>query len=168
MGYKYDISAEKEFKRVATFKKKPDGFIIFDSYNNEWFPLKSVTVDKVDFNLKSIKDEFHRKYGGSVMQEIFLPWHFSVEFISKNYYCINTRPIMYKSLIPGYENYISICIVGDSNLDIYSPEFYKVIAHTIMNPIHYIPGWKLDPDGYTKYHNLGSSFKENNLEKNFR
>lgn len=168
MKYKYDISAEKEFKRVATFKRKPDGFIIFDSYNNEWFPLKLVTVDKVDFNLRIIKDEFHRTYGGSAMQEIFMPWHYTVELISKNYYCVNTRPIMYKSLIPGYENYISICVVGNSDLDIYSPEFYKVIAHTIMNPIHYVPGWRLDPDGNTEYHNLGSGFKENNLEKNFR
>ena len=51
MKYKYDISAEKEFKRVATFKRKPEGIIIFDSYNNEWFPLKLVKIDKVDFSL---------------------------------------------------------------------------------------------------------------------
>jgi len=168
MKYKYNISAEKEFKRTATFKRPPKGFIIFDSYNNEWFPLKLVTIDKVDFSLRIIKDEFHRDFGGSAMQELFMPWHYTVELISKNYNVISTRPIMYKSLIPGYEDYISICIVGDSNKDIYSPELYKVIAHTIMNPIHYIPGWRLNPDGNTEYHNLSKNFKVQQLEKNFR
>lgn len=168
MKYKYDISAEREFKRVATFKRPPKGFIIFDSYNNEWFPLKLVTVDKVDFNLRILKDEFHRTFGGSAMQEIFMPWHYTVELISKNYYCLSTRPIMYKSLIPEYEDYITICVVGDSNIDIYSPEFYKVIAHTVMNPLHYMPGWKLNPSDYTTFHNLGSGFKESQLIKNFR
>ncbi len=168
MKYKYDVSAEKEFKRVSTFKKRPEGFIIFDSYNNEWFPLKLIKVDKVDFNLRVMKDEFHRIYGGSSMTDIFMPWHYNVEFIGKNYYINSTRPIMYKSLIPGYENYITICITGDSNIDIYSPEFYKVIAHTVMNPLHYMPGWRLNPDSHTEFHNLGSGFKENNLKKNFR
>lgn len=168
MKYKYDISAEKEFKRVATFKRPPKGFIIFDSYNNEWFPLKIVKVDKVGFDLRVVKDEFHRTYGGSSMTEIFMPWHYSIEFIGKNYFVNSSRPIMYKSLIPGYEDYITICIIGDSNTDIYSPEFYKIIAHTIMNPIHYIPGWRLNPDGNTEFHNLGSGFREVNLTKNFR
>lgn len=168
MKYKYDITSEKEFKRVATFKGKPKGFIIFDSYNNEWFPLKMITIDKVDFNLRVIKDEFHRKYGGASSTELFMPWHYTIEFIGKNYFPILTRPIMYKSLIPGYEDYISICITGDTNLDIYSPDFYKVIAHQVMNSVHYIPGWRLNPSDYTTYHNLGSGFKELQLEKNFR
>ncbi len=168
MKYKYDISAEKEFKRVATFKRPPKGFIIFDSYNNEWFPLKLVTVDKITFDLRILKDEFHRKYGGSAMQEIFMPWHYTIEFVGKNYFAVNTRPITYKSLIPGYEDYISICVTGDSSIDVYSPEMYKVMAHTVMNPLHYITGWRLNPDGKTNYHNLGSGFKTSQLEKNFR
>lgn len=168
MDYKYDISAEREFKRVASFKRPPKGFIIFDSYNNAWFPLKLITIDKVTFGLRVIKDEFHRTYGGSAMQEIFMPWHYNVELIGKNYYAVNTRPITYKSLIPGYEEYIAICITGDSNKDIYSPEIYKVIAHTIMNPLHYIQGWRLNPDGHTEYHNLSKNFRTQQLEKNFR
>jgi len=167
MKYKYDLSAEKEFKRVAVMPK-PRGFIVFDSFNNEWFPLSTVTVDKTTFNLRLLKDEFHRTYGGSSYQELFMPFHYSVELIGKNYYCTSTRPINYKSLIPGYEEYISICIVGDSNLDIYSPDFYKVIAHTVMNPLHYIQGWRLNPADKTTFHNLGSGFKEKQLEKNFR
>lgn len=97
-----------------------------------------------------------------------MPWHYTVELIAKNYNIINTRPIMYKSLIPEFEDYISICIVGDSNKDIYSPELYKVIAHTVMNPIHYIPGWRLNPDGNTQFHNLSKNFKTAQLEKNYR
>lgn len=168
MKYKYDISAEKEFKRVAIFKGKPKGFIIFDSYNNEWFPLEMVKVDKADFSLRLVKDEFHRKFGGSSATELFMPWHYSVEFIGKNYSCISTRPITYKSLIPGYENYISICIIGDSSIDIYSPDFYRTLAHTVINPLHYMQGWRLNPSDYTTFHNLGKGFKESQLKKNFR
>ncbi len=168
MNYKYNLTAEREFKRINIFKRPPKGFIIFDSYNNEWFPLKLVTIDKVDFSLRIVKDEFHRAFGGSSMTELFMPWHYTVELIAKNYNVLCTRPIMYKSQIPGYEDYISICIVGDSNIDIYSPELYKVIAHTVMNPIHYIPGWRLNPEGNTTYHNLSNKFKVAQLEKNFR
>lgn len=168
MKYKYDLVAEKEFKRVATIKGKPKGFLIFDSYNNEWFPLTAVSVDKVTFNLRILKDEFHRKFGGSSSQELFMPWHYTIELIGKNYFPISTRPLTYKSLIPGYEDYISICIVGDSKIDIYSPDFYKVIAHTVMNPLHYLTSWKLNPNDYTTYHNLGKGFKNQQLEKNFR
>ena len=168
MKYKYDASAEKEFKRIATFKRKPKGFIIFDSYNNEWFPLKMVTVDKTTFDLRILKDEFHRTYGGSAAQDIFMPWHYNIELTGKNYYITSTRPITYKSLIPEYEDYISICITGNSDVDIYSPEFYKVMAHTAMNPLHYITGWRLNPESNTVFHNLGSGFRESQLQKNFR
>ncbi len=168
MNYTYDMSNEKEFKRVGIFKRPPIGFLIFDSYNNEWFPLKTVKLDKSTFSLRLLKDEFHREYGGSATLELFMPFHYLVEFIGKNYNAIVTRPINYKSLIPGYENYITICIAGDSNSDLYAPDIYKTIAHEIMNPIHYIPGWKLNPDGSTTYHNLAKSFKTSILEKNFR
>jgi len=166
--YKYNISAEREFKRVATFKRPPEGFIIMDSYNNDFFPMKQVQIDSSIFNLKVVKDEFHRTYGGSNTSEIFMPFHYSIEMINKNYYVVNNRPIMYKSLIPDYENYISICIIGDTNKDLYSPELYKVMAHMIMNPLHYIQGWRLNPDGHTTYHNLGNHFKKDLLEKHFR
>lgn len=168
MKYKYDISAEKEFKKVAIFKGKPKGILIFDSYNNDWFPLKLVEIDKNNFSLSIVKDEFHREFGGNSLEEIFMPWHYSIELMSKNYYAINTRPITYQSLIPGYEDYITICVIGNSNIDLYTPDIYRVIAHTVINPLHYIPGWHLVPDSVVQYHKLGSGFKTHQLIKNFR
>ncbi|MFA7129165.1 MAG: hypothetical protein WC136_08355 [Sphaerochaeta sp.] len=165
--YKYNTTNEKEFKRNGTFKRKPKGIIIFDSYNNKWFPLETVKVDSVMFNTRTIRDEFHRNYGGNSKTEIFTPWHYSIEFVGKNYYCLQSRPITYKSLIPEYEDYITICIVGDSNADIYSPEIYKTIAHTIINPLHYLIGWHIKPDD-TLYHNLGKNFKIHQLQNFFR
>lgn len=167
MKYIYDTTAEKDFKRVATFKRRPKGIIIFDSFNNKFFPLKLVKVDKVDFNLRIIKDEFHRTYGGSTSTDLFMPWHFTVELIGKQYFPVITRPIMYKSLIPEYEDYISICVVGDSENDIYSPDFYKVISHLIINSLHYIPGWRLSQDDL-EFLDLGKGFKSNNIVKNMR
>lgn len=167
MKYEYNASAEKEFKRTHTFKRKPKGVIIFDSYNNRFFPLKIVRIDKVDFNFRIIKDEFHRTYGGSASTDLFMPWHYSVELIGKNYFPINTRPIMYKSLIPDYEEYITICITGDSEIDIYSNEFYKVISHLIINSLHYLPGWRMSVDDL-EFLDLGKGFKEANIIKNMR
>jgi len=167
MKYKYNLDYEKEFKKSGLLKRPPLGFLIFDSYNNEWFPLKTVTLDKSTFSLRILKDEFHRTFGGSAASELFMPFHYMVEFIGKDYNVLSTRPLTYKSLIPGYEDYISICIAGDSNIDLYSPEVYKIIAHTIMNPLHYLTGWKINPDD-TKYHNLSKNFKISQLQKNFR
>jgi hypothetical protein len=166
--YKYNTTAEKEFKRVASFIRKPKGIILFDSYNNEWFPTKIVTFDTTEFNLRKVKDDFHRQYGGSSASELFMPYHYFVEFIGKDYFPIQTRPIMYKSLIPGYEEYISVCIAGNSEEDIYPHQLYKMIAHLVLNSLHYIPGWKLNPESTIEYHNLGKQFKISQLEKHFR
>ena len=166
--YTYDHSSEKDFKRNAILKKRPKGIIIFDTFNNEWFPLEAVEIDTNMYNLRVLKDEFHRIYGGSAIEDLFMPWHYTVEFIGKSYNVSSTRPIMYKSLIPGYEEYISVCIVGNSNKDMYTKELYKVIAATCLNSLHYIPGWRLNPDGNTQYLNLGKNFKVNQLEGLFR
>ena len=43
--YVYDNKAEKDYKSIANFKRPPKGIIIFDSYNNDWFPIKAVKID---------------------------------------------------------------------------------------------------------------------------
>ena len=161
-------NAEKEFKRVNIFQPKPKGFIIFDTFNNSFFPIDLVTIDKIDFNFKNYVKEFHKLYGGSAETDLFMPFHFCVELIGKQYYPIQTRPIYYRSKIPEYSDYISICIMGDSNIDVYPHFMYKVLAHTIMNSFHYIPGIKLNPDEHTIYHNLGKQFKIDQIKKHFR
>lgn len=165
--YKYNLAAEQSFVKVATFVSKPEGILIFDSYNNDWFPMKIVQIDKNDFSLRVMKDEFHMLYGGNSITELFLPHHYNVEMIGKGYYPLVTRPITYKSLIPGYENYITICITGDTHTDIYSPEVYKVIANLLIAPLHHFGTWHLTEDTI-KYHNLGDGFKIHQLQKNLK
>ena len=166
MDMQYNTTAETTFTRIATFKRKPLGIILMDSYNNKWFPLKRIQFDKTTSNLRTIKNEFHQNFLG-MNNDLFLPWHYTVELIGKDYVTIVTRTLTYKSLIPEYNNYIVICIVGDSKKDMYTPKLYKTIAHSILNPLHYIPGWKLKQDGLA-YHNIGDSFMISQLEKEFR
>jgi len=166
MKYKYDQGGEKEFKISSTFKQPPKGVIIFDTYNNQWFPLKTVKIDNNAFNLRLVKDDFHRTYGGT-NDLLFMPWHYTIEFVGKNYNVSLTRPIMYKSLIPGYENYISVCVIGDSNNDMYTKDMYKVIAHQVLNSIHYVPGWRLKVQDHLQYF-TGDNFNQHLLEKELR
>jgi len=168
MKYKYDQSAERDFKRSAIFKSIPKGIIISDTYNNEWFPFSIVDIDNNKFNLRLIKDEFHRKFGGSTKEDIFMPWHYTVEFVGKNYNVSSSRPIMYKSLIPGYEDYISVFIIGNSKNDLYTKELYNVIAHMVLNSLRLLPGWRLDISDKIIYHNLGNNFDEKLLKMSLR
>ena len=160
--------SEREFIKSNIFRPKPKGILIFDSFNNKFFPLAIVAIDKGDFNLKAYIQEFRRKYGGSDSQDLFMPFHYSIELIGKSYFPVQTRPIMYRSKVPGYEDYITICILGDSNIDVYSHTLYKIIAHTVLNSLHYIPSFSLDPNGKTEYHKLGAQFKIEQLKKHFR
>jgi len=166
--YKYNQTYEKEFKSGAIFKRAPKGIIIFDTFNNRWFPIDTVKIDTNMYNMRIIKDDFHHIYGGSSRDNIFLPWHYSVEFIGKSYISSVSRPIMYKSLIPGYEEYISICLVGDTNSDMYTKELYKVIAHNIINSFRYIPGWNINVVDNTELLDIGSSFNESELRKQIK
>ena len=163
-----NLEYEKEFNKANIFRPKPKGILIFDSFNNKFFPLDIVAIDKGDFNLKSYISQFRRTYGGNESSDIFMPFHYSVELIGKTYFPIQTRPIMYRSKVPGYEEYITVCILGDSNIDVYPHSLYKIIAHTILNSLHYIPSFKLDPSEHTEYHHMGKQFKIEQLKKHFR
>lgn len=166
MKYKYKVDFETEFKRGGAFITPPKGIIIFDSYNNPWFPLQWVRLDQNKFSTGTMKKEFHTIYGG--IDTLFMPWHYTVEYLDNDYYALSTRPITYKSLIPGYEEYISICIVGDSKTDVYSKELYKVLAHELINPLHYLQGWMINPESKVQYIELGQAFDKLQLTKNFR
>lgn len=163
-----NLEYEKEYNKANVFRPKPKGILIFDSFNNSFFPLDIVTIDKGDFNLKSYISEFRKRYGGSESQDLFMPFHYSVELIGKTYFPVQTRPIMYRSKVPGYEEYITICIMGNSEIDVYPHSLYKILAHTIINSLHYIPSFSLDPNGKTEYHKLGVQFKVEQLKKHFR
>ena len=65
-----------------------------------------------------------------------MPWHFQVELVDRDYIIQNTRPINYKTPFKEYEERIIICLVGNSNEDVYMPDIYKKIANICIKPFH--------------------------------
>ena len=111
----------------------PAGFVIMDTKNNPRYPLKDILLDKVKYDSDRILLEYRRVYGAT-QKEIFMPWHFQVEIVGRNYIIQNTRPFNYKSLFPEYKEQLIICIVGDSKYDVYTPEIYSKIANLCIKP----------------------------------
>jgi hypothetical protein len=164
LKYKYDLTEEKEFKRSNIFNGKPKGVIIFDSYNNPFFPLKQIDLDDTKLSLPQIKQELKQKnYNGN-----FLPWHYWVEFVNNDYIVVQGRPLNYMTPLVGYNDYLSICIAGNSKHDIYLKKLYHIIADITMNSLHYLPSWKLNLIDETYLINLGKSFDEHQLIKHLK
>jgi len=154
---------ENNFNRSFTIRK-PKGYIIMDTYNNPFFSLDTFKVDNSDFNLPRIKKDFHYMYGGKP-NDLFLPWHYTVDVVNQTPYIINTRPLTYKNIIPNYEEHISIMIIGDSNQDIYTMEYYKAIANIIINPLRYISSLNLLNQRKDFEFKTGKNFDKNSLFK---
>ena len=69
-------------------------------------------------------------------------------------------------LVDPQENNLKT-LVQDTD-DMYTKELYRTIAHTILNSLHYIPGWRLKIEDKLELLNIGQSFKENELRKLLR
>ena len=136
-----DNTRENNFLRQFIIQK-PKGWLIFDSWNNPWFPLTVRDIDTAEFDMKLIRKYFHLEYGGKP-NDLFLPWHYTIDIVNETPYVINTRPFNYKNLIPNYEEHLTIMLIGDSNRDIYNDSYYKVIANTIINPFRFLNGFYL-------------------------
>jgi hypothetical protein len=162
--YVVETGAENRFKQTNMIKTRPKGWLIMDSWNNKFFPTTLFSVDTMKFNTEKLARDFHQHYGGSV-RDLFLPWHWTVELINGNPFVVQTRPPMYKSNIPGYQNYFTIMIIGDSNQDLYTGQFYKQIAHMIINPWKHIPSVRVpnSKENFTFW--TGKNFYEDNLLK---
>lgn len=143
---------------------KPKGWLIMDSFNNKYFPMDIIRFDTMTSNVSKVQNEFHKIYGGNI-RDLFLPWHYTIEIIDEKPFVFQTRPPMYRSKVPGFENHMVIMIIGDSNSDLYGSKYYKMIAHNLINPYHYIPGLKV---GSTQEHITfwtGEGFHQNKLFK---
>jgi hypothetical protein len=162
--FNYPLTEEQEFKRSNIFNSRPKGFIIFDSYNNPFYQLIQVDLDDAKLSYTNIKQELKRKN----WRGYFMPWHYWVEMVGIDYITIQSRPLNYRSALPGYEDYICICIAGNSSNDIYMKTLYKNIADIIMSSLHYMPGWKLNGHDETLLINLGRAFDHHQLEKMLR
>lgn len=126
-------SYEQNYVKQNTFSPNAKGFVIMDTVNNSQFPLKDIILDKGKFDSNFVLREYRRKYGMSP-KEIFMPWHFQVELVDREYVIQNTRPVNYLSLFPKYREKICICLVGDSSQDIYIPTIYHKIANICIKP----------------------------------
>ena len=162
--YLPDQYAENRFKQTQMIKTRPKGWVIMDSWNNKPFPMDIFQVDTMKFNTEKLANWFHQKYGGN-QRDLFLPWHWVVELVNQKPYVIQTRPIMYKSNIPGFQNHLTIMIIGDGNQDIYPGLLYKQIAHMVINPMKFLPSVRMSnsPETFTFW--TGKNFNQNNLFK---
>ncbi|MEM4385645.1 MAG: hypothetical protein QXD03_03765 [Candidatus Anstonellales archaeon] len=128
--------------------------IIQDTYNNPFFPIPRPRIDTGDFDAITVHNYFKSYY--SSLRLMMLPWHYLVEFCEYKYIAINTRPIDMRFPISStyaIENLplnhdeinliseidlsdcIHICIIGDTNKDIYTSNFYKVLKNFCIDPI---------------------------------
>lgn len=143
------------------FINRPKGFILSDSYNHFVFPITpKPTLDTSKFDLSEVYKRYRELYSNS--KSIYLPWHFSCEMIGSSYYIFNTRPLDLKFPLTSKESIqwqneynfewdkitelffkdhpfdiedaIHICIVGNTNIDIYTRVLYKSIGTTCILP----------------------------------
>jgi len=160
----YEQYMENSFKRTNMILTKPKGWIIMDSFNNKYFPVKEFEVDSLKFNSGKLKTYFTQHYGGNP-RDLFLPWHYIVELVEgEQPFVMNTRPFNYKSGFKGYEQYLTIMIIGNSNNDIYPGRFYKQIAHMIMNPMAFMKGFFIPNESSRRLYWTGTNFKKEELE----
>lgn len=164
LAYKYEQYVENAFKRTHIITGRPKGWLIMDSYNNQYFPLDIFQYDTMKFNTSRLQLEFHKKYGGSV-RDLFLPWHYTIEIVDEKPFVVQTRPILYKSGIPGYEKHISVMLIGDSSKDIYPGKYYKMLAHNIINPYKVMPGVKMQNSKESFTFWTKENFNQDNLFK---
>ena len=169
------------------FLTKPQGIIIQDSYNNFAYPIRPLPrIDTNKLELTILTKRFRELY--LQFQNNVLPWHYLVEMIGSRYYVYNTRPITMRYPLKhneilkrekdlpfnvtwnnetkdffekrrfNIEEAIHVCILGDTNIDVYPKNFYKVIGQFCIRP--FIHWFKLPQSSKTRTFalNTGSKF----------
>lgn len=175
---------------------KPQGIIITDTVNNPVFPIDIPIIDDSKFNLPNVKKRFQLFY--CPIGLVYLPWHYVVEIINGKYYFFNTRPVNMKFPVttmelnellsfnrqylnitdstdqflknPQFEiaNALHICIIGDSNYDVYMDDLYQNISRICIEP--YLDYFKLGKEINIKVinFNLGKKFLFEKLQTYIR
>lgn len=176
------------------FLTKPQGIIIHDSWNNFLFPVRPIPrLDTNKCDLPVLTKRLRELY--LKFKSDYLPWHYVIELIGDRYTVFNTRPINIRfpkkhdeimnsrdeilfdvewdeetekfmnEKIFLIEEGIHVCILGDTSVDVYPKQFYKLLGTMCIKPfIHY---FRL-PQTYrtrTFGFNLGSKFKPDFLFK---
>jgi len=187
------MSSKDAASNANKFVTRPQGILIQDSYNNPFFPIRPtprLDTSKIDIL------EVHRRYREkhSKQKSIFLPWHFCVEMVQDRFYVFNTRPLdmkfpinslqasqrdevknwddvtklFMKEAIYDIDDAIHVCIIGDTNLDVYTRKIYEMIGRTCIIPT--LRQYRLPGGLYQRVFglNLGSRFNMDYVAKFIR
>ncbi len=177
------------------FKTKAQGIIITDSYNNPFFPITPrPKIDTSKLDLLEVFRRYKELYGQ--MKSLYLPWHFCIELVQDRYVVFNTRPLdlkfpidtnqalqnkktlniewdqitetFFRNKIYDIKEAIHICLVGNTNLDIYTTKVYKLIGETCIIPT--LRQNKLPGGLYQRVFdmNLGIRFNMNSIKRFIR
>lgn len=175
------------------FVNRPQGILVQDSYNNPFFPIRpqpKIDTSKLDTN--EIYRRYRELY--AEVKGSFLPWHYCIEMVDNTYYVMNTRPIdlrfpintkeateykkenewvewnsetkqFFKEEIFDIRDAIHICLIGSSELDVYTINMYSMIGRICMTPL--LRQFKLPGGLYQRVFplNLGRKFKFLNISK---
>lgn len=173
------------------FTTYPQGFLIQDTYNNPFLPVHPrPRIDTSKMDLIELYKRVRENYGNFSMD--FLPWHFVCELVKDRYYVFNTRPVDLRFPLTNRkvdknkdlkENWdavtklfmsdkifdiseaIHICVIGDSNLDIYTKKTYERIGRSCIVP--YLRYFRLPAGLFQRTFplNMGKKFNINQLTK---
>lgn len=153
------MSTQDSANNINKFKTRPQGVIIQDSYNNFALPISNPQIDTSKFDLLEIYNQYNETY--TDFKSLMLPWHYCVEMVRDRYFIMNTRPINLKYPIDSntvlnfadqntwdgdtqdffsrnlfdISEAIHICLIGDSNLDIYPNKVYSLIGQVCLSPL---------------------------------
>jgi len=165
-----------------TINMRPQGIIVYDSYNNPFFPIRPrPRIDDAKMNLFEVYRRTRELY--EAFAPIILPWHYIIEFINDRYFVFATRPIdmkfpasnqdvtddrqkfwddatkdFMKDNLFDIRECIHILILGDSNIDVYTKKFYELLGRICVVP--FVRYFKL-PEGIGQrifYLNMGIKF----------
>jgi len=174
------------------FTIKPKGILVQDSYNNPFFPIKpQPKIDTSKLDLNTVFKRYRDLY--SQTKSVFLPWHYCIELVDNRYYIFNTRPLdmkfpinseeskdnqkkygikwddptklFFKDNIFDVSEAVHVCLVGSSELDIYTRQTYSLIGQTCMTPL--LRQYKLPGGLYQRVFplNIGRRFKFENISR---
>lgn len=137
---------------INKFTTRPQGFLIYDTYNNPFFPISDIIIDTAKPDIIKIFKIFRSEY--SSFKASMLPWHFMIDFIQNEYFIFNTRPLDMKYPI----NNIKFIEDYDTNkLDDIGKKFFKDVPFDISEAIHIVLIGDSNKDVYTKklYEKIG-------------
>lgn len=155
------LRGDTDYPNKANKIVRPQGIIIEDTWNNCVFPIQPhPQIDTSRFDLHIVMKRFRELYLN--FPSDFLPWHYVVEMIGPRYYIFQTRPLDAKYPLTNQEildathsfkdettikffedkiyqinNMIHICLIGDSNVDIYPDKLYRLIGRTCVRPMYW-------------------------------